>query len=136
MLFFQAVFVLTSALTATCMTIKSQDVQTNIEKRQSWTSIGCYTDNVSGRGLTTSVSVSGAMTNEGCQASCSAAGFSYAGTEYGGECCEFFTCPALPLPNPPSHFPTFANTSMNRVWQLNHQWKWTCRRWLQYGLQG
>ncbi|KAF7949536.1 uncharacterized protein EAE97_003045 [Botrytis byssoidea] len=86
MLFFQAIFVVTSAATATCMTIKSQDVQTNIEKRQSWKSIGCYTDNVSGRGLTTPVSVSGAMTNEGCQASCSAAGFSYAGTEYGGEC--------------------------------------------------
>ncbi|ESZ98873.1 hypothetical protein SBOR_0731 [Sclerotinia borealis F-4128] len=86
---FHAIFVVAFALTATCMTIQLQDEATNIEKRASWTSLGCYADNVSGRALTTGGTISGgsnAMTNEACQSACSAAGFSYAGTEYAGEC--------------------------------------------------
>lgn len=93
MRFFHAIFVIAFALTATCMTIKLQDEANNIEKRASWSSLGCYTDNVSGRALTTSGVVPGgssAMTNEACQTACSAAGFSYAGTEYAGECCKSF----------------------------------------------
>lgn len=59
--------------------------------RDSWTSIGCYTDNVSGRALPNGESVPGgsaAMTNELCQSACQDAGFTMAGTEYGGECCK------------------------------------------------
>jgi hypothetical protein len=55
-----------------------------------WTSLGCYTDNVSGRALPNGETVpggSGAMTNEVCQTACAAAGYNFAGTEYGGECC-------------------------------------------------
>lgn len=62
-----------------------------VEARSSWTSLGCYTDNVSGRALSNGASVpggSGAMTNEACQTACMAAGFEIAGTEYSGECCE------------------------------------------------
>lgn len=54
-----------------------------------WTFLGCYTDNVSGRALPKMKSVSGGMTNEGCQNACLAAGFSIAGTEYAGQCCKY-----------------------------------------------
>lgn len=84
----QALSIVAFALTATCMTIKRQDEQTNL-KREGWTSAGCYTDNVSGRALTTPGGVPGGpstMTNEACQTACAGAGFSWAGTEYGGEC--------------------------------------------------
>lgn len=56
-----------------------------------WTSLGCYTDSVSARTLTTSETVPGgtnAMTNELCQTACLGAGYSIAGTEYAGECCK------------------------------------------------
>ncbi|KAI9650547.1 hypothetical protein NHQ30_000564 [Ciborinia camelliae] len=86
---FHTILAVAFALTATCRTISLQDAATNIEKRASWSSLGCYTDNVSGRALTTTGTIPGgssAMTNEACQTACSAAGFSYAGTEYAGEC--------------------------------------------------
>lgn len=73
------------------MTINRVPAST-IETRAAWTALGCYTDNVSGRALATGEAVAGgtnAMTNEACQTACSAAGFSIAGTEYGGECCKF-----------------------------------------------
>ncbi|TAQ84788.1 hypothetical protein B7494_g6896 [Chlorociboria aeruginascens] len=73
---------------STCMTIH-RDVSFNIEARSSWTFLGCYTDNVSGRALPNSEAVEGgsaAMTNELCQSACQAARFSIAGTEYSGEC--------------------------------------------------
>ena len=57
----------------------------------SWKSLGCYTDSVSARTLTSSEAVTGgtnAMTNELCQTACLNAGFSIAGTEYAGECCK------------------------------------------------
>jgi hypothetical protein len=54
-----------------------------------WAFLGCYTDNVSGRALPKMKSVSGGMTNEGCQNACLAAGFSIAGTENAGECCKY-----------------------------------------------
>ncbi|KAG4028447.1 hypothetical protein MFRU_021g00380 [Monilinia fructicola] len=88
MLFIHTISVLALALEATCLTIKLQDEISNIEKR-AWSSLGCYTDNVSGRALTNSGAIPGgssAMTNEACQTACSSTGFSYAGTEYGGEC--------------------------------------------------
>ncbi|KAG0650392.1 WSC domain-containing [Hyphodiscus hymeniophilus] len=75
------------ALIATCMTIKRET--STIVARSSWNSLGCYTDNVSGRALPNSEAVPGgsaAMTNEACQSTCLAAGFSIAGTEYGREC--------------------------------------------------
>lgn len=53
-----------------------------------WTALGCYTDVVGARTLTTEIySIAGsAMTVELCTAACKAAGFTLAGLEYGGEC--------------------------------------------------
>ncbi len=73
------------------MTI-NRDVTSTIEARSTWTFLGCYTDNVSGRALPNGKAVAGgtnAMTNELCQSKCLADGFTIAGTEYAGECCEF-----------------------------------------------
>ena len=80
-----------------CMTAKGLKIpKAKIEARAStWESLGCYIDNVSGRALPNGEAVPGganAMTNELCQAACLNAGFSYAGTEYGQECCKT-TCP-------------------------------------------
>lgn len=72
------------------MTI-TRDTASALEARAGWTRLGCYTDNVSGRALPNGEQVPGgsaAMTNELCQTACSAAGFTIAGTEYGGECCK------------------------------------------------
>lgn len=80
-------------LRATCLTIR-QNKGSKIETRSGWTFLGCYTDNVSGRALPNAVAVSGgsdAMTNEACQTACLAAGFSYSGTEYAGECCKYLS---------------------------------------------
>lgn len=51
--------------------------------------LGCYTDSVSLRTLATNTQVVGGPNNQGpdvCTAACKAAGFRYAGNEYGGEC--------------------------------------------------
>jgi hypothetical protein len=56
-----------------------------------WTLLGCYVDSVSARSLPYAAGVPGgptAMTNELCQSTCLAAGYSLAGTEYSDECCE------------------------------------------------
>jgi glucan 1,3-beta-glucosidase len=53
-----------------------------------WTFLGCYTDSVSARTLPNAESVSGGVTNEGCQNACLAAGYSIAGTEYASQCCK------------------------------------------------
>ena len=85
-------------LRGACMVI-AQDSAPAIRARDSWTYLGCYTDNVSGRALPNGEAVTGgsaAMTNELCQSACQAAGFSMAGTEYAGECCKrqllFYLC--------------------------------------------
>jgi hypothetical protein len=78
-------------LKATCMTI-NRDVTSTIEARSSWNFLGCYTDSVSARALPNGDAVPGgtnAMTNELCQSTCLADGFTIAGTEYAGECCDF-----------------------------------------------
>lgn len=80
-----------------CIAAKGLKVpKAKIEARAStWKSLGCYIDNVSGRALPNGEAVPGganAMTNELCQAACLSAGFSFAGTEYGQECCKT-TCP-------------------------------------------
>lgn len=72
------------------MAISSESYST-VETRSTWNFLGCYADNVSGRALPNGASVPGgsaAMTNEACQTACLAAGYSIAGTEYGGECCK------------------------------------------------
>jgi hypothetical protein len=54
-----------------------------------WYPLGCYTDSVAARSLPVCTDVLGgwqAMTNELCQTTCQAAGYTYAGTEYSGEC--------------------------------------------------
>jgi hypothetical protein len=89
----QAAWLLVAGLVlkATCMMI-NRDVTSTIEARFTWNFLGCYTDNVSGRALPNGEAVAGgtnAMTNELCQSTCLAHGFTIAGTEYAGECCEF-----------------------------------------------
>ena len=62
-----------------------------IEARATWTFLGCYIDNVSGRALPNGEPVPGgytSMTNEACQTACAAAGYTLAGTEYSQECCK------------------------------------------------
>jgi WSC domain len=93
MMYWQAIsfLVLGLALEAACMTI-NRDTLPTIGARSVWNYLGCYTDNVSGRALPNGEAVPGgtnAMTNEACQSTCLAAGFSIAGTEYAGECCKF-----------------------------------------------
>jgi hypothetical protein len=83
-------FRLALVLGATSMTI-DRDTKSAIEARSSWNFLGCYTDSVSARALPNGEAVPGgtnAMTNELCQTTCLAAGFSIAGTEYAGECCK------------------------------------------------
>lgn len=50
-----------------------------------WTALGCYTDSVAARTLTTA-EYPGTMTVELCTSACKSAGYVYAGVEYGGEC--------------------------------------------------
>jgi WSC domain len=50
-----------------------------------WTALGCYTDSVAARTLTTA-EYPGTMTVELCTSACKSAGYIYAGVEYGGEC--------------------------------------------------
>jgi hypothetical protein len=74
---------------ARCMAIERE--ANPLEARAGWTFLGCYIDNVSGRALPNGEQVPGganAMTNELCESTCLAAGFSIAGTEYAGECCK------------------------------------------------
>jgi len=53
----------------------------------SWQSLGCYVDSVGSRTLLNAVyGVASVMTNELCQSSCLKNGYTYAGTEYSGEC--------------------------------------------------
>ena len=51
-----------------------------------WTALGCYTDSVGARALTTTQYLAAPMTIEVCTTACKADNFAYAGLEYGGEC--------------------------------------------------
>ncbi|KAF2458758.1 hypothetical protein BDY21DRAFT_283734 [Lineolata rhizophorae] len=53
---------------------------------QGWTYLGCYTDSVAARTLPYGTGVEGPMTNEKCIDKCESLDFTYAGTEYAGEC--------------------------------------------------
>ncbi|KAJ3775846.1 hypothetical protein FB446DRAFT_723514 [Lentinula raphanica] len=55
-----------------------------------WTSLGCYSDGINGqRTLTVGVNLNTPATVEECTASCFAAGYQYAGTEFADQCCEY-----------------------------------------------
>ncbi|KAF9890518.1 hypothetical protein FE257_005923 [Aspergillus nanangensis] len=56
-----------------------------VDSTYRWLSLGCYTDNTNARTLNTSILVPG-HTVEACQAACAAAGFTFAGMEYGTQC--------------------------------------------------
>lgn len=81
----------TLTIPSTCSVVRIDAAAHNsIEARATWTSLGCYTDNVSGRAMPYGATTPGgdaAMTNEVCQNACQSAGYSMAGTEYAGECC-------------------------------------------------
>lgn len=64
---------------------------------EDWEYQGCYTDSVSDRTLSHSHHVDGGMTIESCVAFCSANEFSFAGLEFGDECCESEFVPMLSL---------------------------------------
>ncbi|KAJ3826706.1 hypothetical protein F5880DRAFT_1628591 [Lentinula raphanica] len=52
-----------------------------------WTSLGCYSDGINGqRTLTVGVNLNTPATVEECTASCFAAGYQYAGTEFADQC--------------------------------------------------
>lgn len=51
-----------------------------------WVYQGCYVDNAGGRSLPYGATFQGDLTNDKCRTACRAAGYIYAGTEYGGEC--------------------------------------------------
>ncbi|KAF2110143.1 hypothetical protein BDV96DRAFT_584443 [Lophiotrema nucula] len=51
-----------------------------------WNVLGCYTDSVNARTLTTGAYPAGTLTTESCLAACRGLNFYYAGTEYAGEC--------------------------------------------------
>ncbi|KAJ7591598.1 hypothetical protein C8J56DRAFT_1137522 [Mycena floridula] len=51
-----------------------------------WVNIGCYSDNVSGRALTTGNLGLPSTTNEACTSACFSRGFRFSGTEFSAEC--------------------------------------------------
>ncbi|EUC35845.1 hypothetical protein COCVIDRAFT_88427 [Bipolaris victoriae FI3] len=56
------------------------------EPKVGWHAEGCYTDSVQARSLSAPYGVTGGMTNQKCRDACRTAFFTYAGTEYAGEC--------------------------------------------------
>lgn len=81
-----------------------------------WNLLGCYTDSVSARTLSTAQTIPngpGTLTVEICQSLCQNAGYSLAGVEYSVECCTcsfwsfhplalcIFLNSPLPFPSPP-----------------------------------
>ncbi|KAJ5652587.1 WSC domain protein [Penicillium longicatenatum] len=72
--------------TAHCGTGCQADYGTcGVSTTLAWGHLGCYTDSTTARALNTSILVNG-NTIETCQSTCSSAGFSYAGMEYGTQC--------------------------------------------------
>ncbi|KAK0623861.1 hypothetical protein B0T14DRAFT_495263 [Immersiella caudata] len=68
------------------VTTSSSTTTTSPPATASWTSLGCYTDSTSNRGLPVSATVSGGMTPAKCQSACASKGYPLAGVEYGVEC--------------------------------------------------
>ncbi|KAF2151072.1 WSC-domain-containing protein [Myriangium duriaei CBS 260.36] len=69
---------------------------TVVTSYSSWTLASCYVDNPGSRTLPTGVSTPdgfSGLTTEKCLDSCAAAGFTYCGTEYSGECFGSNTAP-------------------------------------------
>ncbi|EWG47706.1 hypothetical protein FVEG_07758 [Fusarium verticillioides 7600] len=50
-----------------------------------WMNLGCYSDTTLSRTLSNSLNIAG-NTNKKCQDACAAAGYKYAGTEFGNQC--------------------------------------------------
>ncbi|KAF7860407.1 hypothetical protein EAF04_008533 [Stromatinia cepivora] len=60
-----------------------------LPRADTWSYVGCYSDNVGARTLTTNVATIGgeaALTVEICQSTCQSLGYVLAGVEYSGEC--------------------------------------------------
>lgn len=95
MRFTRAAVISSLAVTATCWqnTTDAAKVQArDYPNDPNWTSLGCYTDNVSKRTLLKQISMGSGVdpyTNQACQRVCLAAGFTYAGTEYATQCCVY-----------------------------------------------
>jgi hypothetical protein len=69
-----------------------------LQSYKTWTYDNCYVDSVFNRVLTQSQLVQGPMTIEKCLDACDAAGFEFAGVEYGQECfCGRTSLPKLPM---------------------------------------
>lgn len=59
---------------------------TTLPQAGDYKSLGCYSDSPSARTLTTRMSLNGNVRVSDCTSACKAAGFQYAGLEYGSEC--------------------------------------------------
>lgn len=88
----QGIIPLSLPLAAVASVINRSPDNEAISAKSPWISLGCYTDNNPSRALSYAATVPGgtaSMTNEECQTACQAAGYTMAGTEYGGECCKY-----------------------------------------------
>lgn len=85
-----------SSSTSTTVSSTSSSTSTSASSTPSapgWYLTGCYVDSTTARTLSYAAGVPGGpanMTNEACTATCKAAGYTIAGTEYSQECCEYF----------------------------------------------
>ncbi len=61
---------------------------TNVALPSAWATLGCYTDSVAARALSHGLNIA-SLTVDKCISACAAAGYTYAGVEYAGECCWF-----------------------------------------------
>ncbi|KAF7903668.1 uncharacterized protein EAF01_006717 [Botrytis porri] len=79
---------LSLSLTFTCSEARSGS-QSVLPRADTWSYVGCYSDNVGARTLTTNVATPGggaALTIQICQSTCQKLGYVLAGAEYSGEC--------------------------------------------------
>lgn len=71
--------------------VSGADLMSYLTLSSGWNYLGCYTDSSLTRTLSYRTEVTGGsqnMTQENCQTGCQASGYTLAGTEYSGECCN------------------------------------------------
>ena len=66
--------------------LAERDLQISSTLPEKWSSLGCYSDSTSARGLQLDSYASDEMTEGKCIGYCDSKGYSYAGVEYGREC--------------------------------------------------
>ncbi|KIM22583.1 glyoxal oxidase [Serendipita vermifera MAFF 305830] len=76
----------TRASTTTTSTAPTTTGPTTLQTYGNWQSQGCWSDDPAQRSLSFTANVNGANTPQKCMDACYAAGYNYAGMEYGAEC--------------------------------------------------